>query len=226
MKIKHPAVFTDAFIPIFAELLNRYKCQNVLDCMAGTGKIALVKKYWKGKVYCVDLEEEWALPEYPVDYWFTGDAAHTIFKDGQFDAIITSPSYGNRLADHQEAKDPSYRITYTHRLGRQLHPENTGKMQWGITYRFKHREIYHECKRILKDGGLLVINISNHIRNWKEIDVVGWTRDALIHEGFTLIEERHVETPRMRYGANANLRVATEAILIFQKVPLDTASQK
>ena len=40
--MKHPAKFTDSFIPIFAEKLQR--CETILDPFAGTGKIAEIKK--------------------------------------------------------------------------------------------------------------------------------------------------------------------------------------
>ena len=36
------------------------------------------------------------------------------------DCIVTSPCYGNRMADHHDAKDSSRRITYKHKLGRDM----------------------------------------------------------------------------------------------------------
>ena len=38
--IKHPATYTDVFIPQFAELLKN--CKNVLDPFGGIGKLALI----------------------------------------------------------------------------------------------------------------------------------------------------------------------------------------
>jgi SAM-dependent methyltransferase len=217
--MKHPAKYTDAFIPIFARLLIEHNCHTVLDCMAGTGKIALVKNYgFEGKVFANDIEQDWVESDYPVDYWSQGDAAHmNLFKDGAFDAICTSPTYGNRLSEVYKAREGSDHITYTLRIGRPLSLENTGGMQWGTKYRIKHVEIYIECKRVLRPGGLMLINISNHIRRGKEIDVVNWTRNCLHAQGLRQIEDIEIEIPRLRHGCSANLRVLKEHILVLEK---------
>lgn len=215
---KHPATYTDTFLPLFAKLLNQYGAQNVLDPMAGTGKIALVKEHgWDGYVVANELEPEWK-NGYPVDEWHHGDAAAMNWAYGRrFDAIIVSPSYANRLADHHHAKDGSRRITYTHCLGRKLTPGNTGAMQWGDEYRMKHSAIWMECVALLKPQGLFVINVSNHIRNSQVIDVVGFHRDALASLRMHLDTQIDVSTPRMGFGANRHLRVPYESVLVFTK---------
>ena len=217
--MKHPAPYSDVFIPVFAELLIQHNCQNVLDPLAGTGKLARVKDFgYTGTVTCNELEEEWIDPQYKVDLWTIGDCRNmNLFKNGQFDAIITSPVYGNRLSDHHNALDGSKRISYTHNLGRELTQGNSGTLQWGQGYRYFHLQAYQECARVLKPGGLMVVNISNHIRAGKEIDAVGWTLTALQGFSLTLQEKRDFKTPRIRRGANANLRVPAESLLIMQK---------
>lgn len=135
---RHPAKYTDKFIPIFAEMLVGR--QKVLDPMAGTGKIGLIKDYgFEGAVYANDLEFEWVVQakENKCDVFSMYDAGAMRYEDGEFDGICTSPTYGNRMADHHNAKDSSKRNTYTHAIGRKLHEENTGKMQWGETYKKK-----------------------------------------------------------------------------------------
>jgi len=216
--IKHPAKYTDKFIPIFAEKLKN--CENVLDPFAGVGKLAAIKDHgYRGKVYCNELEKEWMTScLYNVDYWNIGDAENLPYNSNIFDAICTSPTYGNRMADHHKAKDSSKRITYTHCLGRDLTDGNTGKMQWGADYREKHKKIYFECKRVLKNDGLFIVNISNHIRKGEIVDVVGWHKNCLVEAGLLFIEEIKIDTNRMGFGANAKLRVETESILIFKKV--------
>ena len=58
--IKHPATYTNSFIPKFAELL--IGCDNVLDIFGGIGKLALIKEHgFTGKVICNELEREWDL---------------------------------------------------------------------------------------------------------------------------------------------------------------------
>ena len=138
--------------------------------------------------------------------------------NGAFDAIATSPTYANRMADKHNAKDGSRRITYTHRLGRELHFENTGRLQWGFQYRFKHREIWRECIRVLKYAGIFIVNVSDHIRDGQQIPVVEWHITILKEFGLTLVEDIKVPTPRMGYGANRRLRVDCEHILVWRKL--------
>lgn len=213
--VKHPASYTDCFIPLFAELLQGRA--NVLDPMAGTGKLARVKEHgYTGRVVCNELEPEWA-GGYPVDEWHFGDAAAMTWADsGTFAAVCTSPTYGNRMADHHMARDLSRRLTYRHVLGRPLHPANTGAMQWGEAYRHKHFEIWRECVRVLAPGGLLIVNVSDHIRGGERIAVVAWHRAILVSLGLTLLEDRAIATPRLGYGANRGARVDAEHILVYR----------
>lgn len=216
-QIKHPAKYTNSFIPIFAEKLRDSK--NVIDIFAGTCKISKIKEYgYRGKIYCNELEKEWVEQGLGyVDAITTLDAEFLPYKDGFFDAICTSPTYGNRMADHHNAKDGSRRNTYTHTIGRDLTEGNTGKMQWGTEYKQKHISIWKEAYRILKVGGILILNVSDHIRKGEVINVSEWHKDTLISLGFNLQEEIKVETPRLRYGANANKRVDYEYIHVFSK---------
>jgi hypothetical protein len=216
-EIKHPAIYSDHFIPIFSKLL--INSHNILDPFAGIGKIGLIKNHgFLGKITCNELEEEWTKSEYSIDEWHIGDAANMKWsKDNYFDAICTSPTYGNRMADHHNAKDNSKRITYKHYLGRNLNEENTGMMQWGEKYRNKHIEIYKECKRVLNNDGLFIINISDHIRKGEIIKVSEWHKEILINLGLIFLEEIKCETKRMKYGKNAELRTKYEYIYVFKK---------
>jgi len=217
-KIQHPATYTDSFIPLFAELLKN--CDMVYDPFGGTGKLALIKRHgYRGKIFCSELEPEWTNQYCGVDRWFIGDSAKTDFiKNGYFEAICTSPTYGNRMADHHEARDSSKRITYRHRLGRVLSDENTGKMQWGVNYKEKHIEVYKELNRVLKMEGIFILNISNHIRAGVVVEVASWHKEVLEGLGFVLQDEFSVPTPRMGFGANSHLRVQSETIFVFKKL--------
>ncbi|MBF0253178.1 MAG: hypothetical protein HQL29_05115 [Candidatus Omnitrophica bacterium] len=211
--MKHPAKYTDSFIPIFAEKLKGFK--TILDPFAGTGKISEIKNHgWQGKIICNEIEKEWAVnPD--VDEWHICDAENMNYlKDKSIDAICTSPTYGNRMADHFEAKDKSHRITYRHYLGKPLSENNTGRMQWGKKYQDKHVKIFKEFKRVIKDNGILIINISDHVRSGKIMPVVAWYIFELPRAGFYLKENIEIKTPRMKFGEN-RARVNFENILIF-----------
>lgn len=151
-----------------------------------------------------------------VDSWTYSDAARMPFDDGEFDAIVTSPVYGNRMSDHHDARGASRRIIYTYRLGRKLQPENTGAMQWGPAYCEKHIAIWTECRRVLAPGGLLVLNVSDHIRKGVVQPVSDWHRTILGLLGFDLFEVVTLETSRMRYGANSTVRVPHENVFAFR----------
>lgn len=216
-KIRHPAKYTDAFLEYFAEMLQG--TSSVLDPFAGTGKIGMIKNYgYRGKIYANEIEREWLMPnEYGCDVLTFDDAETLSYAPGWFDAICTSPTYGNRMADHHVAKDGSKRNTYTHCLGRPLAAENTGKMQWGEEYRNKHMRIYARLNELVKPNGIFVLNIKNHIRKGQEIDVVSFHVNALEKSGFAMCEKKYIHTPSLKYGANSTARLDGEYIIKFIK---------
>jgi len=210
--VRHPAKFSDVLLPIFEDVSNKYFPDGkILDPFAGTGE--KIKKLFGDRVVTLEIEPEWAFMQNDVQ----GDATQLPFRNENFQAILTSITYGNRMADCHNARDSSRRNTYTHVIGHNLHDNNTGKMNWGKKYRDMHALAWKECCRVLKPSGYIVLNISNHIRKGKEIDVSGWHRDLIVSWGLTLQEEILVPTPRLRYGANSNLRVDNEKVIIFQK---------
>lgn len=216
-KVRHPAKYTDDFMSIFADLLNGR--ERILDPFAGTGKIGVIKNFgFDGEVYANEIEPEWIKPnKYNCDFITTEDAEFLKYPTAYFDAICTSPTYGNRMADHHTAKDGSKRNTYTHCIGRKLSDGNTGKMQWGVEYMEKHERIYRHLASLVKDGGLFVLNVKNHIRKGKEIDVKSFHERVIIESGFEKVKEIFIETKGNGFGANAEKRTNGEYILVFNK---------
>jgi tRNA G10 N-methylase Trm11 len=208
----HPAKFSDEFIPMFAKAL--IGCETVYDPMAGTGKLGLIKEHgFRGKIFCTEIEPEWTRQYEGVDLWSICDATDMPFMDDSFDAICTSPPFGNRMADNYNFTDGSKRITYRTFLSRPLNLKSVAGLQWGERYREVMRIIYAECRRVLKFGGPFILNMSDHIRNGKQVPVTDWHKRTLIDLGFELLDARRIKTRRMGFGANRDKRVDHEWIL-------------
>lgn len=206
-KIRFPAAYSNALLPILEQTLTGY--EKILDPFAGTGKIRLIRP----DAYLLEIEPEWAA----IRGATVGDALDLPWPDEYFDAVVTSPTYGNRMADHHDAKDGSKRNTYRHCLGRPLHPNNSGQLQWGKKYRAFHYLAWLEVWRVLRPGGRFVLNISDHIRKGKRIKVSRFHKLLCLQLGFCLIEEYNIQTPRNREGQNGNARVDREQVYVFEK---------
>jgi len=121
------------------------------------------------------------------------------------------------MADCHEAKDKSTRNTYTHKLGRTLNDNNSGKMQWGEKYKELHIKAWNECFRVLKKDGVFILNFKNHIRKGKEIDAFSWHVSELLKIGFSVEIIEQVETKGNGFGQNAKLRTGFEFVARFRK---------
>lgn len=211
-KVRHPAKYSDALLPVMAEMLQG--ATRILDPFGGTGRIfELSADLPDAQIEAVEIEPEWCAMNPRLTL---GNALALPWPDGYFDAICTSPTYGNRMADHHEARDGSRRNTYRHALGRPLHRDNSGAMQWGAEYCTFHIKAWTEAWRVLCDGGRFVLNISDHIRKGQRVRVTDWHIDALELLGFDLVEHRKIETPRQRFGQNGHLRVEYESVILFE----------
>lgn len=222
MTAPHPAPFSDAIIQRLSKIVHEYAGARtrvtVLDPFAGIGGIHKIPDIL-GNVdvyvdtYGIEREPAWACAHPRTR---EGSALDLPFKTDRFDFIVTSPCYGNRMADHHNAKDGSRRITYRHYYGEELHEDNAGTLQWGHVYRDFHKRAWVEAKRVLKPNGIFVVNISNHIRKGEVQHVVEWHLRALMDLGLLMERVEQIATPRMRNGANANLRVPCEHILVMR----------
>jgi len=220
---KHPAKFSAGFIEIFRELLGnwlprpwKYDTPLVLDPFAGVGTIHQLRPQFA--TFGLEIEQEWADCS---EFTYCADSTQmSEYWTGMFQAIVTSPTYGNRMADHHNAKDASKRNTYKHTLGHDLQPNNTGQMQFGqYGYYSIHEKVYKECRRVLEAGGLFILNVSDHIRQGERIEVCKWHAGILKSLDFELMFEHPVVTQRLGFGANGNLRVPNEVIYVFRKGP-------
>lgn len=211
----HPAKFSKSILDKLWHLtIDLPEGARVLDPFAGVGLVHALSRF---DTVGVEIEPEWACAH---DQTICGDSRllDTMFDPESFDALITSPSYGSRMADAY-AGDPkgSRRVTYRIYLERPLSEGSSAGMHWtgktGVEYRQLHQDVWGQCYKLLKPHGKIFVNVSNHIRGGVEQDVVGWHQSALMEAGFKILEVQKVETPRMRMGANHEKRVPFENII-------------
>lgn len=239
--MKFPAKFSDTVLTEMRKVLDERQpdCSTwrILDPFAGTGRIHEVNQ---GKT--IKADGTWRLTvgvdcEQPcVDAHIgniLGDATALVFPDAMFDCVATSPTYGNRMADTFLPKGTSRRHTYigafreaTGDNGYKLAENSTCGLQWGDEYRRIHTLAIKEIWRVLKPGGLFLLNMSDHIREFVRQNVCEWwvqtcTRTFNLvsseHPAFELLESRPVLTPRMRQGENHESRVPVEMLFVMRK---------
>lgn len=210
---RHPARYSAALLPLIARYLKPN--MRVLDPFGGVGGLAKLA-HTSANIIINEIE-------YPIIAQAQGkarvnaNALYLPFGSESFDAIATSPTYGNRMADRALAWNPSRYNTYDRAFGFTLHPHNTGAMNFGAIYCETHRSAWTECFRVLTPGGVFLLNISDHIRNGKRVYVSKWHIETLCDIGFQLNDTHTIKTPRLRYGANHDKRTACEYIFVFQK---------
>ncbi len=211
----HPAKYTDALLPTMAQMLKGRR--RILDPFGGTGKVFELSAWLPAaQIEAVEIEPEWAACHPRTTL---GNALSLPWPADYFDAICTSPTYGNRMADHHDARDASHRRTYRHMLGRALHADNAGAMQWGDKYRTFHIAAWTEARRVLQPGGAFVLNIKDHIRGGEVQHVTEWHVKTLCGLGFVERDHKRINTPSMRYGRNGDKRVEYESVILFTQEP-------
>lgn len=80
--------------------------------------------------------------------------------------VVTSPCYGNRMADTYlpADSDKSRRYTYTVALGRRPSEGSAAAMQWGPHYVGLHAQVWQAVTRAVAPRAFLVLNVKDHDR--------------------------------------------------------------
>ncbi len=218
-KKEHPATFSEPILARIADHLREAghgEHSTVLDPFAGIGGVHHLRERVDVKTVGVEIEPEWAA-KHPDTVEGNALELTNQFPPETVDAIATSPTYGNRMADHHNAKDDSVRLTYKHTLGRDLHDDNSGSLQWGDEYRNFHQVAWAEAEAALKPGGTLTLNIKNHIRDGVVQRVAEWHINTLLGLGLILEALDAIPTGGLMAGENSGKRLEVEYEITFRK---------
>lgn len=235
---KHPAKFNTPIAQSIQRMLvtsvaifraeGNVAPYTVLDPFAGIGTIHNIvhgintTHPWANmRSTGVEIEHEWATQS---PTWSESETVCCDVFDynptHKFHAIVTSPTYGNRMADHHEARDGSKRMTYRHQLGRPLTTGNSGQMQWGSQYRKFHLRAWLHARQLLHPGGLLILNIKDHPRRSVMQGVPRWHIETLTGLGFEFEEYDTIPVNGMGFGQHQhNGAKATEEYVCALRAP-------
>jgi len=185
---RHPARFRPHHLVVAGELLAELlpgpvagEAVRVLDPMCGTG---WELHDWATNPFrsaerppIVDLSlfdvTEWADR---VSYVQRGDARDLPLAADTVDAVVTSPPWGNRMADAMST-DGDQRVTYSDRRGSPADAHDISGMQWGEKYREHIGAVVAELDRVCTPRAPIIWNIADHYRAGKLQQVTGWTVD-------------------------------------------------
>lgn len=214
----HPAVYSDAVLDAFRELLAEH-CDEaglLVDPFAGTGRVhELQADGWD--TIGVELEPEWANLHPDTIHGDSRNLCDVVYDATQaevVDVIATSPAYGNRLADYYAASDPEARRSYGIDLGRRLSEGNGAALQWGTDYQSLHEKVWGQAVDLLAPGGLFLLNCKNHRRDGKVQQVIAWHIRSLVDLGLQVVDERELVPAGL---ANTTAAKLPERVIAFRK---------
>jgi hypothetical protein len=225
---KHPAKFSVPILDVLDALVRREQRRlgrriTVFDPFAGVGRVHRLKGP-RVDTYGMEIEPEWAACHSATT---CGDSLRYMHQTTQrFDVVVTSPCYGNRLADHHDAQDGSTRRSYTHDLGRAPTEGSSATLPWGPRYWAFHAHAWRLVPNILRpadpeaddDGGLFILNVSDFVSRKQLVHAAEWHDGACWAAGFvrSTRDRRSIETRRLRVGQNYEARAAYETVLTYR----------
>ena len=121
-------------------------------------------------------------------------------KAGEVGAVVTSPPYEGSLHNQYDCKPIEQREKeagrkFSRTPGSQfVNPRGYGQTQGnlgnesGDTYWQAVAQVYAECHKILKPGGVIIIVVKAYVKNGKRVPLPMQTLKLLIHLGFTPLE--------------------------------------
>lgn len=224
----HPARYSGDILVQFQRMVREERKRLgrdvlVLDPFAGVGGIHRLARLDGVETVGVEIQPGWARAHSDTVcadalVWMADPAQY-----GVFDIVATSPTYGNRFADHHDAQDASTRVSYAHNLraaGEEVAAGSSATLAWGPDYWRFHADAYRLVERVLAPGGLFLLNVSDLWRQNVLVQATHFHRGAAMGAGL-LVGQRDVKvaTPRLRgVGSERTAKRAPhEVIMRFRK---------
>jgi hypothetical protein len=224
----HPAPFSDSIMEKLRELIADWE-GPLLDPYAGIGR---VHELGRDDTMGIEIEEEWA-DTHERTLWGDSSTLRVTAHDAKMmtvdephrsspqlgyewlrpNGIVTSPDYGNRMADQylgtpeerrrrdEEGVMPRRR-SYAISLGRKLTPGNAARYGFGDDYCATHTRIFTAVTDVCNPGARLALNVSDHFAAYTRIYVTSWWVEMVASLGWYVERMIPVGTKRFRDGAN------------------------
>lgn len=223
--VSHCARYSPEVIEAFTPILSG--CPGVFDPFAGPGdRLGELCDRLGIEVAGIEIEPEFIVDERVRAGDATNDSDYPWV--GEF-WIVTSPAYPNGMSDHFAAADTSKRNTYRAHLARTtgadrpLAHNNQGR--WGYRgrgpqsgARREYWRIANEAVKCWRHADRALVNVKDFISTRDEVTliepVVAQWRDVLENHGWLITDQIEVPTPGLRFGANAEVRIDHEVIIV------------
>lgn len=219
----HPARYSEALIGPMVALLRPYLLghPDLYDPMAGDGEGLRVIA---GALDCGHFGSE-IEPEFIKNPMIVARDCRA-FAD-PVEIAVTSPAYGNRMADQYLGTPEERRLrdeegvmprrrSYAIALGRPCSDGSGAALQWGEAYRSLHGDIYRHVIHVNRPR-IFLVNITSHFRAKQYQPVAEWTLGTILSLGMVLVDFDFVETLGFRDGQNREDRVGGENLYLFAR---------
>lgn len=234
----HPAPFSASIMDVLAELIRDWP-GPILDPYAGIGR---VHELGRDDTWGIEIEEPWADAHERTIWGDSSTARLALFSppggvciSGRHipepKAIVTSPDYGNRMADQYlgtpeeqrkraEHGETPRRRSYAISLGRKVSEGSSARYAFGEAYKAQHRRIFTAVTSVCLPDAKLALNVSDFYKTLssgaepQRIHVVSFWVELIAELGWVVEGLIPVGTRRFRDGANSDLRVDEETIVV------------
>jgi len=199
----------------------------ILDPYAGN---CLIHTLGRDDTWATEIEPEFCAVSPEPDRTFCADSRFVpvLIESGRIPrpkAIVTSPDYGNRMADQYlgtpaevaaraETGRLPRRRSYAISLNRRVSEGSGAGHQFGPEYCRIHEAVMSSVTSVLEPGARLALNVSNHYRGGELVHVFPWWVTLIARLGWRVDAIVPVETRRFRDGENSDLRDESEYVII------------